>query len=192
MSQKKCKQPVLLQIFLHHLFQAMFHPPTGLNENVQHFLSLAEAQKIIADLNKILHKTAFNPRVPNPCFLLAVLISFGSIGMFSSFMTSSTSSVGIMPGLDSWKGKLDKQLLTQAHLELGPGLGDQGPYNENLEERWGGEKVNRDDISSRIGLGIGGLLFGGVLPYLCFFVLVAITKSSRKRQLTSYVAEWNR
>ena len=99
-----------------------------------------------------------------------------------------------MPGLDSWKGKLDKQLLTQAHLELGPGLGDQGPYtgDENLEERWGGEKVNRDDISSRIGLGIGGLLFGGVLPYLCFFVLVAITKSSRKRQLTSYVAEWNR
>ena len=172
----------------------MFHPPGGLNDNVQQFLTLAEAQKILADLNKILHKTAFNPRVSNPCFLIAVLISFGSIGMFSSFMTSSTSSVGIMPGLDSWKGKLDKQLLTQAHLELGPGLGDQGPYtgDENLGERWGGEKVNRDDISSRIGLGIGGLLFGGILPYLCFFVLVAITKSSRKRQLTSYVAEWNR
>ena len=169
----------------------MFHTPASLNDIVQHFLRISEAKKILAELNKILHLTVFNPRVSNPCFLIAVLISFGSIGMFSSFMTSS---VGIMPGLDSWKGKLDKQLLTQAHLELGPGLGDQGPYkgDENLEERWGGEKVNRDDISSRIGLGIGGLLFGGVLPYLCFFVLVAITKSSRKRQLTSYVAEWNR
>jgi len=145
---------------------AMFHPPGGLNDNVQQFLTLAEAQKILADLNKILHNTAFNPRVSNPCFLLAVLISFGSIGMFTSSMTM-TFSVGTMPGLDSWKG------------------------DENLEERWGGEKVNRDDSSSRIGLGIGGLLFGGILPYLCFFVLVVITKSSRKRQLTNYVAEWN-
>ena len=100
-----------------------------------------------------------------------------------------------MPQLDSWKGNFDERLLTQAHLELGPGLGEQGPYvegDENLEERWGGEKVNREDRSSSIGFGIGGLLFGSFLPYLCFFVLVAITKSSRKRQLTNYVAEWNR
>ena len=66
----------------------MFHPPTGLSDNVQHFLSLAEAQTIVADLNKILHNTAFNPRVSNPCFLLAVLISFGSSGIFTSSMTS--------------------------------------------------------------------------------------------------------
>jgi len=152
---------------------AMFHPPAGLNDNVQQFLSLAEAQKILADLTKILHKTAFNPRVSNPCFLLAVLISFGSIGIFTP---SITSSAGIMPELDSWKG---------------PGLGEQGPYDERLEERWGGERVNREESGSSIGFGIGGLLFGSFLPYLCFFVLVAITKSSRKRQLTSYVAEWN-
>ena len=80
----------------------MFHPPTGLNDNVQQFLSLEEARKILADLNKILHNTAFNPRVSNPCFLLAVLISLGSSGIFTSFMTSSID-------LNSWSGKLYEQ-----------------------------------------------------------------------------------
>jgi len=137
---------------------AMFHPPTGLNDNVQHFLSLAEAQKILADLNKILHNTAFNPRVSNPCFLLAVLISLGSGGIFTPFMTS----------LNSWKG------------------------DDKLEERWGGETVTREDSGSSIGINIGGLLLGLFLPYLVFFLIVAITKSSRKRQLTNYVGDWNR
>jgi len=131
----------------------MFHTPAGLNDNVQHFLSLAEAQKILADLNKILHNTAFNPRVSNPCFLIAVLISLGSSGIFTSSMTSS--------------------------------IGD-----DTLEERWGGEPV--EESGSSIGVGIGGLLFGLFLPYLVFFVIVAITKSSRKRQLTNYLGEWNR
>jgi hypothetical protein len=141
---------------------AMFHPPTGLNDNVQHFLSLAEAQTIVADLNKILHNTAFNPRVSNPCFLLAVLISFGSSGIFTSSMTSGINLAG----------------------------------NEEIETNWRGNEEtensrSQDDSSSSIGVSIGGLVLGLMLPYLCFFILVAITKSCRKRQLTNYVAEWN-
>ena len=31
-----------------------------------------------------------------------------------------------------------------------------------------------------------------ILPYLCFVIIVLVAKSCRKRQLTSYVAEWNR
>ena len=77
-------------------FQAMFHPPSGLNENVQQFLTLAEAQKILSDLNKILHRTAFNPRVSNPCFILAVLISLGSSGIFTpSIFTSSITAADL-------------------------------------------------------------------------------------------------
>lgn len=136
---------------------AMFHPPTGLNDNVQHFLSLAEAQTIVADLNKILHNTAFNPRVSNPCFLLAVLISFGSSGIFTSSMTSGINLAG----------------------------------NEEIENNLRGNEESKDDDSSSIGVSIGGLVLGLMLPYLCFFILVAITKSCRKRQLTNYVAEWN-
>jgi len=136
---------------------AMFHPPTGLSDNVQHFLSLAEAQTIVADLNKILHNTAFNPRVSNPCFLLAVLISFGSSGIFTSSMTSGITLAG----------------------------------NEEIENNLRGNEESKDDDSSSIGVSIGGLVLGLMLPYLCFFILVAITKSCRKRQLTNYVAEWN-
>ena len=69
-------------------FQAMFHPPGSLNDNVQQFLMLAEAQKVLADLNQILHKTAFNPRISNPCFLLAVLSTFLFSGAFTApFLT---------------------------------------------------------------------------------------------------------
>ena len=110
----------------------------------------------MADLNKILHNTAFNPRVSNPCFLLAVLISLGSSGIFTSSMTSSID------------------------------------FNEKLEERWDGETVTREDSGSSIGVSIGGFLLGGFLPFLVFFIIVAITKSSRKRQLTNYVGDWNR
>ena len=113
MSKKKCKQPALLQLLplicprknvssqicynsYCPRFQAMFHPPSGLNENVQQFLTLAEAQKILSDLNKILHRTAFNPRVSNPCFILAVLISLGSSGIFTpSIFTSSITAADL-------------------------------------------------------------------------------------------------
>ena len=59
----------------------MFDPPTSLSENVQQFLELSEAQKIVADLNRILHKTAFNPKLTNPCFLLALLFYFAFLGI---------------------------------------------------------------------------------------------------------------
>jgi len=154
---------------------AMFHPPTGLNENVQHFLSLAEAQKIIADLNKILHKTAFNPRVSNPCFLLAVLISLGSSGIFTSSMTSrmqTSMAAGNEEIENNWR--------------ILRGEEPDRPLNGEFENR-----ESKDESGSWIGVSIGGLVLGAMLPYLCFFILVAITKSCRKRQLTNYVAEWN-
>lgn len=60
---------------------AMFDPPTSLSENVHQFLELSEAQKIVADLNRILHRTAFNPKLTNPCFLLALLFYFMFLGI---------------------------------------------------------------------------------------------------------------
>ena len=59
----------------------MFHTPASLNDIVQHFLRLSEAKKILAELNKILHLTVFNPRVSNPCFPLALLASLGTCGI---------------------------------------------------------------------------------------------------------------
>ena len=59
----------------------MFEPPTSLSENVQQFLELSEAQKIVADLNRILHRTAFNPKLTNPCFLLALLFYLAFLGI---------------------------------------------------------------------------------------------------------------
>ena len=70
----------------------MFNPVASLNENVQQFLSLAEAQKILADLNEILHKTGFSPKPSNPCFLLALLASFGTVAPFVMLMTMSDFS----------------------------------------------------------------------------------------------------
>ena len=95
-------------------------------------------------------------------------------------------------------GSVGQALLNQPHLAAG---------NEEIENNWrilrgeepdrplNGEFENReskDESGSWIGVSIGGLVLGAMLPYLCFFILVAITKSCRKRQLTNYVAEWNR
>ena len=63
----------------------MFKTPAGLDDNVQQFLRLEEAEKILADLNKILRLTAFNPTAFNPCFLLAVLTSFGILSLHHYF-----------------------------------------------------------------------------------------------------------
>ena len=63
----------------------MFHTPASLDDNVQQFLRLAEAKKILADLNKILCLTAFNPTAFNPFFLLAVLTSFGILSWHHHF-----------------------------------------------------------------------------------------------------------
>merc|ERR1712059_87980 len=62
--------------------QAMFHPPTSLGPNTQQFLPFEEAKKILGDLNKILHKTGFNPRPNNPCFCLIALATFATVPLF--------------------------------------------------------------------------------------------------------------
>ena len=80
-------------------------------------------------------------------------------------------------------GSVGRALLNQPHRAAG---------NEEIENNLRGNEESKDDDSSSIGVSIGGLVLGLMLPYLCFFILVAITKSCRKRQLTNYVAEWNR
>ena len=122
----------------------MFHPPESLNENVQQFLSLTEAQKILTDINAILHRTAFRPGPSNPCFLLALLSSFGAGGIFISEMVSR----------------------------------DFSDYGRNA--------------GLQIQLRMFGFLVGLMLPYICFFVLLCVTRSSRRKQLTNYIADWNR
>ena len=122
----------------------MFHPPASLTENVQQFLRLAEAEKILADLNQILHKTAFNPSPCSPCFLLALLASFGAGGIFISEMASRDfSDYGRSAGL-------------------------------------------------QIMLRIFGFVAGLMVPYICFLVLFCATRSSRRKQLINYIADWNR
>jgi len=123
---------------------AMFHPPESLNENVQQFLSLAEAEKILADLNAILHRTAFSPGLCNPCFLLALLSSCGASGIFISEMATR----------------------------------DFSDYGRNA--------------GLQIQLRIFGFLVGLMLPFICFLVLLCVTRSSRRKQLTNYIADWNR
>lgn len=151
----------------------MFHPPTGLNENVQQFLSLDEAKKIIADLNKILHNTAFNPRISNPCFLLAVLASMGVLGIFTSSWVSWVSDINFAA---------DPEIENNWRILRG-----EEPLPENEEN-----SQSSDVSGSSIGLSVGGLVVGSLLPYICFFILVATFKSSRKRQLLNYIGEWNR
>ena len=85
-------------------------------------------------------------------------------------------------------GLVGRALLNQPHRAAG---------NEEIETNWRGNEEtensrSQDDSSSSIGVSIGGLVLGLMLPYLCFFILVAITKSARKRQLVNYVGEWNR
>ena len=121
----------------------MFNPVASLNENVQQFLSLAEAQKILADLNEILHKTGFSPKPSNPCFLLALLASFGTVAPFVMLMATSDFS---------------------------------NPRTAGLQ----------------INLYIAVFVVGMMLPYVCFFVLLIYMKSLRRKQLTNYIADWNR
>ena len=121
----------------------MFHPPGSLNENVQQFLSLAEAQKILSDLNKILRKTSFSPKPSNPCLLLAFLASFGVAGLFTVFMATH-----------EWKDSRNLGLYIQ--------------------------------------LSIFCFVVIMMLPFTCFLVLLCVSKSSRRKRMTGYVANWNR
>ena len=123
--------------------QAMFHPPGSLNENVQQFLSLAEAQKILSDLNKILRKTSFSPKPSNPCLLLAFLASFGVAGLFTVFMATH-----------EWKDSRNLGLYIQ--------------------------------------LSIFCFVVIMMLPFTCFLVLLCVSKSSRRKRMIGYVANWNR
>ena len=53
--------------------QAMFHPPSTLEENVLQFLTLDEAKKILADLNQILDRTKFYPSFPALLIMLTMI-----------------------------------------------------------------------------------------------------------------------
>ena len=75
----------------------MFHPPTPshLGDHVQHFFSLAEAERVLSDMNEILHKTGFSMRPSNPCFMVAIAASFSVVITFSSVMLNSVGNGGI-------------------------------------------------------------------------------------------------
>ena len=71
----------------------MFHPPPTLKDNVQQFLTLAEAQKILADLNQIFDKTTFHPGLP---LLLIVIFWFAThVLLMATFTFAPVSLLGL-------------------------------------------------------------------------------------------------
>ena len=171
----------------------MFEPPTSLSENVQQFLELSEAQKIVADLNRILHKTAFNPKLTNPCFLLALLFYFMFLGIvLPLLMRFSLNEEEPSTGLyyicfkeGAAHPKIGKELLEWNGKEWCL------PRNRNKPPSPSdGEPIKKGSDSALIEERIGGILFFAIL--ICFFILVHYFKTLRRRQLTNYIAELNR
>ena len=78
-------------------------------------------------------------------------------------------------------------MLNQTHIVQGD--------EEELEGEWGEFTVEEGMEEGEEEVGEEGERSNTVLwilPYLCFVIIVLVAKSCRKRQLTSYVAEWNR
>ena len=73
----------------------MFHPPSRLGDNVQHFLSMEEALRVLSTMNEILHETGFSNRFTNPCFMVAVAMSFLTVTIFGTVMVTSVGNGGI-------------------------------------------------------------------------------------------------
>ena len=71
-------------------------------------------------------------------------------------------------------------MLNQTHIVQGD--------EEELEGEWGEftveEGMEEEKESSNT--------FLWILPYLCFVIIVLVAKFCRTRQLTNYVADWNR
>ena len=74
-------------------------------------------------------------------------------------------------------------MLSQTHILLG--------VEEKVVDKWGWT-VPKEERSFPFLWNVAGLAVGLILPYLCFFSIVAVAKSCRARQLKNYVAEWNR
>ena len=71
----------------------MFLPPSTLKDNVQQFLTLAEAQKILADLNQIFDKTTFHSGLP---LLLIVIFWFAThVLLMATFTFVPVSLLGL-------------------------------------------------------------------------------------------------
>ena len=81
------------------LMQAMFHPPTSLPPTTQPFLSLADAQKLLDDLNIILSETGFNGRPSNPWFFIAMFSGFATMGISLSATLSDMGSGNVGLGM---------------------------------------------------------------------------------------------
>ena len=81
-------------------------------------------------------------------------------------------------------------MLNQTHIVQGD--------EEDLEGEWGeftveeGMEEGEEEVWEEGEEGERSNTFLWILPYLCFVIIVLVAKSCRKRQLTSYVAEWNR
>ena len=81
-------------------FQAMFHPPSTLEENVQQFVTLDEAKKILADLNQILDRTKFYPSFP--ALLIMLIMIATNVWLLTSWISPHVTwrfmiSVNLLP-----------------------------------------------------------------------------------------------
>ena len=79
-------------------------------------------------------------------------------------------------------------MLNQTHIVQGD--------EEELEEEWGEltveEGVEEEEEEKGKEEEERSNTFLWILPYLCFVIIVLVAKFCRARQLTNYVADWNR
>ena len=54
-----------------------------------------EASKVLSAMNEILHETGFSMRPTNPCFMVAVAMSFLTVITFGTVMVTSVGNGGI-------------------------------------------------------------------------------------------------
>ena len=73
-------------------------------------------------------------------------------------------------------------MLNQTHIVQGD--------EEELEGEWGEFTVEEGMEEGEEGERSNTFLW--ILPYLCFVIIVLVAKFCRARQLTNYVADWNR
>ena len=81
-------------------------------------------------------------------------------------------------------------MLNQTHIVQGD--------EEELEGEWGeftveeGMEEGEEEVGEEGEEGERSNTFLWILPYLCFVIIVLVAKFCRARQLTNYVADWNR
>lgn len=80
--------------------QAMFHTPKNFSAHLSHFIPYQDGVRMIEEINAILRSTAFPNRQCNLFFLICMCLSFASLTLPLSSMSSATSGsdVGVSLG----------------------------------------------------------------------------------------------